>query len=399
MGFWKDVGSFIGGAAGGNIIGAGIGALGSIIGGKFTNDANLGMMREQMAWNTKEREASQSYNTRERVSSQEWQDQQRRLQNNWARDMYEAYQTPQALAEQYKAAGLNPRLAMGSNSVGNVSASSGSTGGAPSGTHVSPMGASVPYMSSQGYTSAFGDIANALKSLGEAKKAGVETEQYEKSFKARMKQLELSNEAQELLNTVNFKYLDKKERLILDKFAQELETGKLNQKEIIARVRNLGKQGILLQKDVDTYEIKLYSQLAEQVARTDNFSANTARTLNAINLDSANILYVKAQTEYTQALKESEINHNRAMTDSITNMNNSLTALNKLAKEIREAGKDKEIDSLNARFDAEYQKACAEYNEFVNKSDYTNTSSVRGAFLGYARYAGEILDELNPFSR
>ncbi len=267
MGFWKSLGSFISGAAGGSLIGAGVSALGGLLGANKTNNANERMMREQMEWNTKEREASQSYNTRERVSSQDWQNQQRILQNAWARDMYEAYQTPQAIAAQFKAAGLNPRLAMGSNSVGNISASSGSSGGAPSGSHVSPLGVSVPYMSSQGYVSAFGDIANALKSLGEAKELGIKTEYTEEMLKEQIRGLKLSNESQEFLLSIDRKYLDKERAGQLANIMQDLENKSVSVSEARQRIENMKIDKQYKEKLLNSFDERFKNEMDELKSR------------------------------------------------------------------------------------------------------------------------------------
>lgn len=267
MGFWKSVGSFLSGAAGGSLIGAGVSALGGLIGANKTNNKNEQMMHEQMEWNTREREASQAYNTRERVSSQEWQNQQRLLQNQWARDMYEAYQTPQAIAAQFKAAGLNPRLAMGSNSVGNISASSGSSGGAPSGSHVSPMGVSVPYMSSAGYTQAWQSVAQTFKALGEAKQLGIQTEFTEEMLKEQIKGYKLSNEAQEFMLGINRKYLDQERAAQLANIMQDLENKSVSVTEARQRIENMKIDKQYKEKLLNSFDERFKNELDELKSR------------------------------------------------------------------------------------------------------------------------------------
>lgn len=76
----------------GSAIGAGAGLLGSFLGigsQKSTNRANLKMMREQNEFNAE----------------------QAALQRSWQQQMLNQYGTAQALAAQYRAAGLNPQLA------------------------------------------------------------------------------------------------------------------------------------------------------------------------------------------------------------------------------------------------------------------------------------------------
>lgn len=174
-----------------------------------------------------------------------WQDSQRIAQNQYAEDMYNMYQSPAAHVHQYSDAGLNPRLAINSSSVGRVSASLGSSGGAPSGTHVNPMGYSPLYMDTKGFASSFGEIANALKSLSEAKKNGIDTEYLEDEWKQKLKSYKLSNAAQELLNSVNIKYLDKKEQAILDKFAVDIANGKITGSNLMEQLELLKKENII----------------------------------------------------------------------------------------------------------------------------------------------------------
>ena len=75
---------------------AGIGAAGSLLGGFFSHNYNRWMLKQQMKYNTSEREASQ-----------DWQNQQREAQNQFSEDMYNKYSSPQALVNQYQAAGLD----------------------------------------------------------------------------------------------------------------------------------------------------------------------------------------------------------------------------------------------------------------------------------------------------
>lgn len=97
----------------GAAIGAGAGLLGSFLGvgsQKSANKANLKMMREQNAFNAKEAEK----------------------QRAWQQDMQNRYGTAQALAAQYRAAGLNPQLA-------NVSPQSIGTGATAQASEVIPQ--------------------------------------------------------------------------------------------------------------------------------------------------------------------------------------------------------------------------------------------------------------------
>ena len=270
MSFWSALGK-IGKAI--NPFSGIIGSAGSIATTAMTNAQNMKMMREQQAYNTKEREASQAYNTSERKASQVFQDQQRVAQNQYAEDIYNQYQSPAALVEQYQAAGLNPRLAIDGKSVGNISAASGSTGGAPSGSHIQPLGVTPPYMNAQGYASAFGNIAEGLKALGEAKKSGIDVQYMEQEYQETIKGMKLDNAAQELLNSVNTKYLDKEQQLKLLKFVQDLKNKKLEGERLMEVIKGLAKDNIIKDNEIDTWY--------------ETFDVNKAKTVSETNLNNA----------------------------------------------------------------------------------------------------------------
>lgn len=149
-----------------NWIPALIGAAGSIassIIGKSVNDSST--------------TRAERYNTSERIASQEYQTSEREAQNKWAEQQYLQYQSPKALYDQYAAAGLNPNLAAGAGQVGSPTAGGGSSGGAPSGTHISPAWQNMPALSES-----IGQLAGAAQSFATAKKVGLDSKLLRSTF-------------------------------------------------------------------------------------------------------------------------------------------------------------------------------------------------------------------------
>lgn len=251
---------------------AGIGAAGSLLGGFFTHNYNRWMLKQQMKYNTAEREASQ-----------DWQNQQREAQNQFSEDMYNKYSSPQALVSQYQAAGLNPRLAVDGGQVGSVQASSGSSGSAPSGAM-----ASMPYQQSPDFTQGFVNMANVLKSIAEARKAGAETDKIEKMLNVEFDRANIAKEAEQFALGLNIKYQDK-ERFIQLAIA-------MNQEGITAQERkNLEEQFKALCYDNDVRKFNVDKLV-------DRWFWEEQKNIVEVGQGQANVVNTEADT----ALKRAE---------------------------------------------------------------------------------------------
>lgn len=179
--------SIVGGMAGigiGSAITNGISALFS----NLQQRQNLKMMREQMAYQTAEREASQDYQTSERLAQQAYQTSERDAQNIWQESMYGKYQSPEAMVRQYNEAGINGKLAAsGQAGMGNMSVSGGSNGGAPSSGAPSGHSVSAPYQNINAWSAGFENVAGVLRAFADAKKAGIETKFLEDTYEERVR--------------------------------------------------------------------------------------------------------------------------------------------------------------------------------------------------------------------
>lgn len=205
------------------------------------------------------------HQTSERIASQQWQDQQRRAQNEFAETMYNRYESPQALVAQYEAAGLNPRLAAGE--AGNVSASSGSSGPAP-------VGGSVPLMNpwQNGFTSGFVDIANALKSVAEAKKAGADTTLTENQIK----ESQIMQQILEVDADIKKKFGTAKAARELDLLVSTLANSQATKEEIEQRIRKLSAEADLTTEQFHTFYTDIllkWDSMRSQAAESDASAA------------------------------------------------------------------------------------------------------------------------------
>lgn len=261
------------------------GGIGSIVSGLF----NMNAQNKQNAWANNQRLEAQKYNTSERLASQEYATGERVASQDWNEYLYNQYQSPQAMSRQYSEAGLNPALAVDGSSVGSPASSSAQS--APSGSNAGMASGTPPsYMPYNLFSSGFNDIAGALKSLGEAKKLGIDSKYLEDMLKEQLQGTKLSNKAQALLNDVNYKYLDKEKAASLSKLLVDIHNDSLTADEINQRVESLRKQNILTQNQIDTWREQYNRDVREQESRIDVNLANSA-------LSKANTKFTYAQTQ------------------------------------------------------------------------------------------------------
>lgn len=221
-----------------------VGAVGSAISSLFGGG--------QTALNNKfireENQKNRDWQTGEREAQQVWQDQQRVAQNQFSEDMYNQYQSPEALVQQYKAAGLNPRLAVDGSGVGNVGASSGSSGAAPSGQ--SPATQPLqPY--SLNPVGAFQDVAATLKLMQEARAAGINNDILPDMLSEQLKSLKLENQAKEFDNQFNIKWKDQMQQMEFYKAMNAVASGTLGLSEIQFRINKLVQEGRIAKAQAD----------------------------------------------------------------------------------------------------------------------------------------------------
>lgn len=238
---------------------------------------NKKLMQAQQRYNTSERLATQQYNTSEREAAQAYNTGEREAQNAHAEQMYNTYSSPQALVRQFSDAGLNPRLAVDGGSVGSIQANSGSS------ASISPqssgmLGITPPYQDVNSFSQGFVNIANALKSIAEAKKSGVETTSLQKFMDEQLTGLKLENRAKELGNIIlsaQSGVIDKKVDAELRKLLSDVANGEATTDQIRQVTDNLKKEGKLKDFELSTWFKKFDADLAHLNASTANLNADT----------------------------------------------------------------------------------------------------------------------------
>lgn len=349
---------------------SGIGAVASIFNGIFGGAQNRLLQKREHQWQTSEREASQAFQTSEREASQAYQTSERKDQNQFAEDYYMKYQSPQAMYAQYLNAGLNPAVMMSGDASGSVS--SGSTGGAPSGSSPGFGSVTPPYVQQGSFADGFEKIAMAFKALGDAKKTGIETEFVEDELRAKIRGMQLSNEAQALFNSINTKYADKDAQLRIQKFAQELETGEITQDKIREEIDYLKANKLIAEKDAKYYEVKLNSQL---------MSEETERNYKSQQID--NLL---SEKKLTQAQTESV--YQTARLTSIEANFNEKTFKDRVRQAMEQTTEQeaKTITSIcgaiNTSIQNRLDKAFKEYEWYNSSVDRTSNKFAVNAIVG-----------------
>lgn len=280
----------------------GFSSIASGIGGLFQNMQNRQMQREAQDFQRSERIAGQEYQTSEREAMQQYQTSEREAQNQYSEDMYNKYSSPEARARQLKAAGLNPILASDNAGVGSVAASSGSSGGAPgSGGAVQGHAPTPPYQGVGVWSDIMGNAANAIKTLAEAKKVGLDVKWYEDLVKSKLRTNELQQAFQELVNSVESWRMPKKAQAELDLLYKTLLKEDATIDEIKAHTDKLVQEGRISKQTADTF--------MEAFKNTqDNLKSQTA-------VNNADVGLKEAQTVTEQgkpALQKSEISRNFA---------------------------------------------------------------------------------------
>lgn len=382
-----------------------IGAVGGFVGNALTKDYNNTLIKRQQQYNTSEREASQQF-----------QNQQRESQNQFAEDMYNKYQSPQALAYQYSRAGLNPRLAMKDGGAGSVQASSGSSGGAPSGAMPT-----MPYMQSPDFTQGFVNMANVLKSLAEAKQAGVQTSQMEQVFSTHMRSEVAAAEAQEIANRYSMKYGDMEHFVSIAKTLSDARVGE-------AQAANLWKEyhRLCVKYNMEKNDEQLYWKRwgNEQRAADDahnvalsEIHANMAkgdRDRGGINLDAATAFNQQQQGNLNMVQAAVYKLAGLGLMQADSRLKNSIASLNELEYEVRSATSEEEKQAARDKFERVAQQIDSEIGYLISQAEKAKKegdmlllgkcieglSAIGGLVIGYGMYRNaKVANSLKQASR
>lgn len=293
---------------------------------------NKKLMEAQQAWNTSERLAQQQYNSNERRLAQQYNTSERLAQNQFSENMYNTYSSPEALVRQFTAAGLNPRLAVDGGSVGSVQANSGSS------ASISPqssgmLGITPPYQDVNSFSQGFINIAQALKSIAEAKKVGVETTSLQKFMDEQLSGLKLENRAKELGNIIlsaQTKVIDKKVDAELQKLLVDVANGQATTDHIRQVIDNLKKDGKLKDFEISTWFEKYDADLANLKASTDNLNADTdvKKDEHALFEDKQRLMRATTRKFNSEAEKDAAITAYQKAATALVDFDNYVNSYN-----------------------------------------------------------------------
>ena len=265
---------------------------------QLDRDFNAAQSEKQNAFNASEAEKSRIFNADQAAQQMAFQEKMWNVQNE--------YNTPAAQIARLKAAGINPNWTDGfDNTAGSVSGGAAATSspvsgspashgsvGAPSSIPFSPVGIENPLM-----------MASQIR-LNEASAANLEAKTKTEDavrdgiVKLNDKQYQLWD-SQIPVNDANAKYL----LGLANKCEAEINSINANISKTFAEIDLIGKQGELLQKDIDSYADRLESDLQEAASRVglNIMNAKQAASQIALNAAYAQQAYAGASLASAQA--------------------------------------------------------------------------------------------------
>lgn len=258
--------------------GAGVGVLGNLFGGFF----NANQQAKTRKWQTREREASQAFQTSEREAQQAFQTSEREAQNQASLDAYFQTESPMAQVAQLKTAGLNPAIA--ADNPGSSSISGGSSGGAPSSSAPSAPSGSAFQMPLDSFSSGFQNVAGAVKSLADARKAGVDTDITKSMAKWLIKDAQFSSLAKEFMYSLDTQNLPQKQAMEIQTLANAIASGNIEIAKLQEELNGLVQQNRITRMQADTF--------------MDTFKANLANIESSTESNLSNVRFNDKQIEF-----------------------------------------------------------------------------------------------------
>lgn len=300
--------------------------LSGIFGGSAQSEANatnLKIARENNAFNANQ--ANINRNWQERMISEQNAFNERMNTLAWNRET--AYNSPQAQMARLQAAGINPYVAAGDvANVGNVSTPPATAAPAPSGSVAQSSG--LPQINPVNYLggvpAAAMSFSQALQSLGQAKKLGVDTRLAEQTLNDQIEQIrenvkstKLANQYKEVENSIYSEYgrtmmsfqMNKVAGEVMLNLAKEDETrwnSKFIEQKIEESVANMDltkKQKEALEQQMPwlvkkiQQEIKTSEQQGIMYEKQGDAAVMNAQSQRISSLAQAKESYARAQTE------------------------------------------------------------------------------------------------------
>lgn len=261
-----------------------ISAGASLFGGLFTNKKNEDSVERQNAFNAAENQKnrdfnaeqaqiSRDFNAAESQKTRDFNSEEARKQRDWEKEMYDyqnVYNSPSAMLQRYKEAGLNPML-VGLDGQGTSSVGSGASASAsPASSSPASAPSSIPQQAFE-----MSDMFNkSLNSYWQAQLAKTEAQgrDIDNRFKLDSYQVRLD----ELATALSLSKYDLEKMKPAQVAQLEQATKNMNKQfdvlcEQVSDMKALAKlhdnQGNLVQKEVDSFAQKLQQELNESDSR------------------------------------------------------------------------------------------------------------------------------------
>lgn len=280
-------------------------ALGSAAGGMLGSLWQRGTNHIQWRRTQQATEQEQAYNSEEAQKQREWEAEQAKLQrdyemlmqdrlNDWQEGMYLKYQSPEALRQQYEAAGLNPYM-MDADARGIGSSQATAPLGSAPGGAAAASGIGVPGFGSNSvdFARGFSEMAEAMAKLGEAKKLGVETDRLEKTLNSYVSEAESNSE----IARINADLIKEFGRVRVTKEMKQMDEN----------INKTLKEITLLDKEAD---LKL-EQIGEVAAHINMMYEEAEEIKSKRNLNESQRNLIDKQVEYYGAFMNAQINELR----------------------------------------------------------------------------------------
>lgn len=256
----------------------------SLLGGFFTNKSNEDSVERQNAFNAAENQKNRDFNAeqaqiardfnaQESQKTRDFNSDEARKQREWEKEMYDyqnAYNSPSAMLQRYKEAGLNPML-VGLDGQGTASVGSGASASAsPASSSPASAPSSIPQQAFQ-----MSDMFNqSLNSYWQAQLAKTEAQgrDLDNRFKLDSYQVRLD----ELSTALSLSKYDLEKMKPAQVAQLEQATKNMNKQfdvlcEQVQDMKALSKlhdnQGNLVQKEIDSFAQKLQQELNESDSR------------------------------------------------------------------------------------------------------------------------------------
>lgn len=278
------------------------------------NEFNSAEAQKARDWSTWQNMLNRDWQSAENATNRSWQSRESAQARKWQEDMYNMYSSPSAMMAQYRAAGLNPFLAMSGN-VGSGMSASASLSGSPSSGSPSVMGAPAASSSPSGLSLGLpSDYSSVVRAFAES------ANQRAQSIS------QFTSAAIDVYKTLGRDAYDK----FIEKFAPSLVDGNPEQ-SLFSREVNSRINQIEINSAVNDYALQLTKRFAPQERQ-----AALNKVLNDIKVSTSQLDINKNLSAAQIEKIASDIIHNAASAFKLRMEGNKLIADTSTINALRE---------------------------------------------------------------